>query len=197
MHSTDNLDDGYFGSGVHLKHSIKFHGKEKHSKEILEFAIDRETLIKREKVILSPQILEDINCMNLVSGGVGTSHNESTASRISKALKGRKRSTAHNEAMSNALKNRPKSIEHRQKISESLLNVKHSNERKAAISEATKNAMTEDAKKKISTALTGKKLPTETKNKIADSLLGIQRSEETKLKMSIAKKLYWQNKKQS
>ncbi len=52
MHSTDNLDDGYFGSGQILWHSIKKHGKEIHSIEILEFLTDRESLKKRERELV-------------------------------------------------------------------------------------------------------------------------------------------------
>ena len=37
MHSTDDLEDGYFGSGKLIIRSINKHGKEKHQKEILEF----------------------------------------------------------------------------------------------------------------------------------------------------------------
>jgi hypothetical protein len=42
MHSTDNLEDGYFGSGKRLWFSINYHGKKNHSKEILEFLESRQ-----------------------------------------------------------------------------------------------------------------------------------------------------------
>ena len=35
MHSTDNIDDNYLGSGKRLWNSINYHGKENHKKEIL------------------------------------------------------------------------------------------------------------------------------------------------------------------
>ena len=47
MHSTDNMDDGYFGSGKRLWFSINYHGKENHEKEILEFCSTRAELKKR------------------------------------------------------------------------------------------------------------------------------------------------------
>ena len=51
MHSTDNLNDGYLGSGKRLWFSIKYHGKENHKIEILEFCENREKLKLREKDI--------------------------------------------------------------------------------------------------------------------------------------------------
>lgn len=71
MHSTDNLDDGYVGSGKQLWYSINYHGLEKHSKEILEFLPDRASLKKREKELVNEECLKDPICMNLKLGGDG------------------------------------------------------------------------------------------------------------------------------
>ena len=71
MHSTNNLEDGYLGSGKRLQYSIIKHGKENHSKEILEFLETRELLKEREKEIVNEELIHDINCMNLVVGGEG------------------------------------------------------------------------------------------------------------------------------
>jgi hypothetical protein len=49
MHSTDNLEDGYMGSGKRLWNSINYHGKETHVKEILEYCKSREELVDLEK----------------------------------------------------------------------------------------------------------------------------------------------------
>jgi len=64
MHSTDNLDDGYFGSGKLITLSIKKHGLERHKKEILEFLPSRTELKVREKELITEEILEDTLCMN-------------------------------------------------------------------------------------------------------------------------------------
>lgn len=71
MHSTDDLDDGYFGSGSLLSKSIKKHGKEKHVKEILEHLPTREALKLRETELVNEELLGDKRCMNLKLGGEG------------------------------------------------------------------------------------------------------------------------------
>jgi hypothetical protein len=71
MHSTDNLDDGYFGSGKRLWFSINYHGKENHNKEILEFLPSRQALKEREKEIVNKKLLGEDLCMNLCVGGEG------------------------------------------------------------------------------------------------------------------------------
>ena len=71
LHSTDNLEDGYFGSGTLLARSLKKHGKDRHIKEILEFLPTREVLKLREKQIVNEELLGDAKCMNLKLGGHG------------------------------------------------------------------------------------------------------------------------------
>jgi len=71
MHSTDDLDDGYIGSGKRLWFSINYHGKENHTKEILEFCENRAELKEREREIVNEQLLEEDLCMNLIVGGEG------------------------------------------------------------------------------------------------------------------------------
>ena len=76
MHSTDNLEDGYLGSGKKLWNSINYHGKENHTKEILEFLKNRKELKKREKEIVNEDLLSEELCMNLKLGGDGGFVNE-------------------------------------------------------------------------------------------------------------------------
>lgn len=71
MHSTDDVDDGYLGSGTYLKRSLNKYGKENHSIEILEFVNTREELAARERDIVSLQKIAKKECMNLKVGGSG------------------------------------------------------------------------------------------------------------------------------
>ena len=71
MHSTDDLEDGYIGSGKRLGYSIRKHGLENHKFEILEFLPSREELKKREAEVVNEELLADPLCMNLKFGGEG------------------------------------------------------------------------------------------------------------------------------
>ena len=71
MHSTDNLKDGYIGSGKKLWYSINKHGKENHVCKILEFLPDRSSLKVREMEIVNEDLIGDKMCMNLQLGGGG------------------------------------------------------------------------------------------------------------------------------
>jgi len=76
MHSTSNLEDGYFGGGKRIKNSVKKHGKELHYKEILEFLDNRELLKNREIELVNRELLNDPLCINLQLGGGGGLVNE-------------------------------------------------------------------------------------------------------------------------
>ena len=71
MHSTDNLEDGYVGSGKRLGYSIRKYGLENHKFEILEFLPSREELKKREAEVVNEEMLKHPLCMNLKFGGEG------------------------------------------------------------------------------------------------------------------------------
>lgn len=71
MHSTDNLNDGYLGSGKRMRYSINKHGKDNHKLIILEFVSTREELKAREKEIINLNEIAKVECMNLMVGGTG------------------------------------------------------------------------------------------------------------------------------
>jgi hypothetical protein len=71
MHTTNDLNDGYIGSGKRLWYSIKKYGKENFKCEILEMLPDRSSLKEREKELVNEELLKDDLCMNLVYGGGG------------------------------------------------------------------------------------------------------------------------------
>lgn len=71
IHSTDNIEDGYLGSGTKIRNSIRAHGRDVHRIEILEFFENREALSNRERDLVNEDLLKDPLCMNLVKGGEG------------------------------------------------------------------------------------------------------------------------------
>lgn len=87
MHSTNNLNDEYMGSGTLLKRSLNKYGKENHSIEILEYVNSREELVEKEKEIVSLQEIAKKECMNLSVGGSGGIHNEDHYNKFVKGPK--------------------------------------------------------------------------------------------------------------
>lgn len=71
MHSTNNLDDGYLGSGNRLRLAIRKHGKENFKREIIMFCDSRKELRGKEEEIVSLDEIAKKNCMNMVVGGEG------------------------------------------------------------------------------------------------------------------------------
>ena len=71
MHSTNNLNDGYIGSGTRLWYSINKYGKENHKIEILEQLTNRKSLKDRETEYINEILLNDPICMNCKCGGSG------------------------------------------------------------------------------------------------------------------------------
>lgn len=74
MHSTDNLADGYLGSGKILGYSRAKYGDENHQIEHIEFFSSRDELKKREKEIVNEDLLKDPLNINLKYGGDGGTH---------------------------------------------------------------------------------------------------------------------------
>jgi hypothetical protein len=85
MHSTHNPDDGYMGGGKRITNSIRKHGKEAHTKEILEYFDDRESLRQREIELVNEDLLKDPMCMNLQPGGGGGISGPEHMQKFSKA----------------------------------------------------------------------------------------------------------------
>lgn len=167
MHSTDNLEDGYFGSGQMLWHSIQKYGKEAHTFEIIEYLPSRSALALREKEIVKT-IKEDEMSLNLHPGGGGGNHSETTSQKISAALKGRKLSDENKQKVSAALKGKKKPEGFGDKVKASL----------------TGRKMTEEQRKKMSLAKTGKALSEAHRKAQGDGRRGKPRSEEAKRKLS-------------
>lgn len=71
IHSTDNLEDGYMGSGVRLKAAYAKYGIFNFRKEIISFYENRKELLDAERDIVNESLLTDKNCYNIAIGGKG------------------------------------------------------------------------------------------------------------------------------
>ena len=69
IHSTDNLNDGYFGSGVIIRKAIKYHGKENFIIEILEWFDWRCEAANREEHIVNYDFIKRCDTYNCKIGG--------------------------------------------------------------------------------------------------------------------------------
>ena len=69
IHSTDNLDDGYMGSGTRLRYAYEKYGIENFTKEILKFFETREDAAKHEADVVNEVLIKDENCYNIIHGG--------------------------------------------------------------------------------------------------------------------------------
>lgn len=71
VHRTENLDDGYMGSGKHLKASQEKYGIENFRKDILEYFESSDAMFLREAEIVTPDFLQRPDVYNLRVGGFG------------------------------------------------------------------------------------------------------------------------------
>jgi hypothetical protein len=71
VHSTDNLNDGYLGSGKILKRSVEKYGIDNHIKRILFQCNSAEEAYSLEATMVNKNVLHLERCMNLVTGGIG------------------------------------------------------------------------------------------------------------------------------
>jgi hypothetical protein len=105
IHSTNDLEDGYLGSGNRIRLAVRKHGKENFKREILEFCDNREELKKREVSIITLEEIAKKECMNLVIGGGGFMLNDYHYQCSKKG------GNVHAERMKNDLEYREKVIE--------------------------------------------------------------------------------------
>lgn len=85
VHSTNNIDDGYMGSGIEIKKHLSF-CLGVHIKEIISETSDRDSALFLEKKIVNRQLLLDPLCLNIALGGAGsninwTDHNKNPKNR--------------------------------------------------------------------------------------------------------------------
>lgn len=135
-HSTNNLNDGYLGSGLYLRNSIKKYGKEKFKKEILEFFGTKQEAFDSQIIWINKFTTLTPNGYNISpNGGYGNKKcylSDETKNKISKNNSkfwlGKKMSDESKEKNRKKHLNKITSDETKSKISNSLLGISKSKE---------------------------------------------------------------------
>ena len=165
VHSTNNIDDGYMGSGYLIKKAFKKYGKENFTKTILQFFDNADLMYKHEAKVVTIDVVNDPMSYNMRVGGRGGTKglqlSDETKMKIGKSNKGKHSS----------LKGTHISEEHKNKIS------KNSASRRSEVKEKIRQAhigkkLSKETCEKISNKLTGRTLDKEWRNKISDTLKG-------------------------
>ncbi len=143
QHITDNLEDGYLGSGKALKSAIKKYGKDKFKKEVLLFARNEKALNILEMMAVTPEFCALKSNYNLKEGGNSGRPNPEIREKMR-----RKKLGANNPNYG-----KPKTEEWKAKVRAANTGKKRSQEAKLRISLACLGRRhTEEAKRKIGEA---------------------------------------------
>jgi hypothetical protein len=191
-HSTNDLDDGYIGSGLAFRGAVKKHGKEAFSREILFMFDTPEQAYSKEAELVNEVFVSRQDTYNLqIGGGNFTEEHRQKISEAKKGKKGKPHSEETRQKMSEARKGKkrkPRSEETRRKISEARKGKPHSEETRQKISEAKKGKpLSEEARQKMSEA--HRNISEETRQKMSEAGRGRKHTEETRRKISEAQHL--------
>ena len=69
VHKTDNLEDGYMGSGRRIGYAIKKYKKENFKKENLLFFDTYDEALNYEIEFVNEELIADPSCYNIALGG--------------------------------------------------------------------------------------------------------------------------------
>ena len=170
-----NIDDGYIGSGTKFK-NVYDNTNPLDWYRTIEFRGTYDECLDWEADIVTQEMIDQPDCLNLKLGGAGGSvkgHTKSklTRQRISFAMKDNKNGIGNKSGLGKTL-----SEEHKKKVSEGLRGNTNTKGR----------SLSEEHKRKISQA-----------NKGNQNCLGQKQSEETKAKRAESLRQYWRNKKEN
>lgn len=112
-HTTNKLEDLYYGSGLYIKNAINKYGLINFKKEILEFIKDADNIkIKNAENFWINKLNSKVpNGYNIADGGKGGNLGKIVSEKISKKLKGRIFTKKWGEKISKALKGKRRSVQ--------------------------------------------------------------------------------------
>ena len=173
VHSTNDLNDNYMGSGTSIIAAIKKYGKKQFKKEILYYFRNPIDAYSKEAELVNESFVSRQDTYNLRCGGEGGRHSDEAKRKMSEAARGKTFSDKHKRKMSEAAKKRkrfPHSEETRRKLSEATKGQKHTEETKRKLSDIRRN-ISDETRRKMSEAAKKRKRPhtEETKRKIKES----------------------------
>ncbi len=87
VHNTNNLEDGYMGSGYKLIRAQNKYGMDNFEKQIIEFFDTSEQAFSKEAEVVNEDMLRDKNCYNIVLGGRGGDPGEEIRKQNSTKIK--------------------------------------------------------------------------------------------------------------
>jgi group I intron endonuclease len=148
-HQTADLNDGYLGSGKHLKRAIKKYGQENFKFEVLYSVPTKEQMFRLEQNIVNESLVKDPLTYNLKIGGSGGNPG------IVGAFKGKKHSEETKEKIRQA------------SLQQVTTDVKR---KKLSVNNAMKNDP--EIRKKVSDTLTGRVCSDTHRKRVSDANLG-------------------------
>ena len=158
-HKTDDLNDGYMGSGVAIKKAIKKYGVENFTKEILFDVYGEDLMNFLEEAIVDEAFVARKDTYNIDLGGEGG------GTFGNKSKLGQKDSLETRQKKSNALKGRHLSEEHKQALSRQ--------KKLHSWNRGKRGVYSEETLKKMSEIKKGKPKSEETRRKISELRRGL------------------------
>ena len=203
VHSTNDLNDGYMGSGAIIKEIIKKYGTDYLKKEIIKFFESSEEMYDYERQIVTNELIQNPNCYNLTPGGEGYNVNhfvpDYVKRKISNKAKGLKCPRKGYRFVNKDTINKmipPERLD--EYLSNGwVLGVYHTDENREKLKTygMLGKKMTPEQREKISKArkgkpsnAKGKPMSEEQKQKLREINLGKKHSEETRQKLSEARR---------